>query len=124
MLVGTAASYSAIIPSSVYGWKKEIDAVLTALGACWVVMHIAFTRYGHFLVFLSNLLGLLKYLAEFILRLLVKYQTGNATADKMTAKPSVKMIFKFCFSTNKLKNKTLTWQVFKILEVFWLLKAF
>ena len=57
VLVGTAASYSAIIFSSVYGWKKEIDAVLTALGACWVVMHIAFTRYGHFLVFFVQFIG-------------------------------------------------------------------
>ena len=63
---------------------------------------------------LFNLLGLLKYLAEFILMLLLKDQTGNATAGKMTAKPSAKMIFKFCFSSNKLKYKNFISQVLKI----------
>ena len=41
MLVATAASKSAIISSSVYGWKKENYAVFDGLGRLHVVMHIA-----------------------------------------------------------------------------------
>ena len=40
---------------------------------------------------LLNLLGLVKCLAEFLLRLSVK--TGKTTAEKMTAKPSANIVF-------------------------------
>ena len=61
---------------------------LTVLGACMLSCILRLQGMETFSFSLFNLLGLLKYLAEVILRLLVKYQTGNATADKMTEKPS------------------------------------
>ena len=52
---------------------------LTAFGACMFSCILPLQGMDTFSFSLSNLLGLLKHLAEFILRLLVKNQTGNAS---------------------------------------------
>ena len=64
---------------------------LTALGACVLSCILRLQGKEIFSFSLFNLLFLLIYLAEFILRLLVKCQTGNTAADKMTAKLSANM---------------------------------
>ena len=111
MLVGTATSWTVIISSSVYSWKKEIENHRLIRRLC--ILRLQIVKTSSFC--LLNLLGLVisfKVIGKRLVKLRQK---------RMTIKPSSKIMFN---ALAPIIIKTETPQVFEILNVSRLLNVF